>query len=270
MARLRFKLEINPGGHGVRLDKLGRLSELAERFLRSLAEDAGAKLSPGDLVASDFYDGSFGSTVEAVADVPEPVVASFDASILTFAHYGRDNSNPRLPEGFSKRTLRHYIDLGDEMDSDEAIKVGLIGDREQPQWEKLTKTSMFMVKSMLEAPYKYRGAIQGRMATWYKDRSYFNLKPFSHNITVKCFYDQNLYNNVYKAFEDKDAVVHAIGEISAERITGEPTDMRVFDVKVYTRLTDAQFKEMAGSAPNIIGDADVISFIDEMRDDADG
>jgi hypothetical protein len=69
MARLRIKIELNPGGVGVRLDKLAKISEEFEKFLRSLAQDCGTSIELGEWLAKDFYDGSFGSMVEYVKHV---------------------------------------------------------------------------------------------------------------------------------------------------------------------------------------------------------
>lgn len=270
MARLRFKLEINPGGHGVRLDKLGKLSGSVERFLRNLADDAGAKLSIGDLVASDFYDSSFGSTVESYSTFDAGAVAGFDAGIEFFSSYGLTKVPQQVPSNFTRKTIQSFVALGDEMDNDEAIRIGLLKDAgEEPKWEKLTKSAAVLMKEVLEAPFTYQGSLQGRPATWYKESGYFNLKDFASAATVKCSYPLALYAKVYAAFEDKDAVVHLGGMITADRLTGSPTEMTVSDVLVYPRLSDAEFSALPGSVRDMIGDEDVVSFIDRMRGDAD-
>jgi hypothetical protein len=67
--RIRLKIELNPGGVGVRLDKLAKISTEVEKFIRFLAMDAGATPQLGDFVAKNFYDGSFGSVIEYVNNV---------------------------------------------------------------------------------------------------------------------------------------------------------------------------------------------------------
>lgn len=269
MGRLRFKLEINPGGHGVRLDKLGKLSGSVERFLRNLADDAGAKLTIGDLVASDFYDSSFGSTVESVSDFDHGAMVSFDEGIEFFSSYGEAATPQQVPSKFTKKTIQSFVALGDEMDNEEAIRIGLLTGSDEPKWEKLTKSAAVLMKEALEAPFSFHGSVQGRLATWYKDSGYFNLKDFASAATVKCSYPIGLYTKVYAAFEDKDAVVHLGGMITADRLTGSPTEITVSDVLVYPRLSDAEFSALPGSVKDMIGDEDVVSFLDRMRGDAD-
>jgi hypothetical protein len=268
VARLKFKLEINPGGHGVRLDKLGKISNVAERFLRNLADDAGAKLSIGDLVASNFYDSSFGSTVEAITDVPPDVVATFDSGIEFFSHFDGETLKD-IPTKFTKRTIQSFVALGDEMESDEAIRIGLLNGGVEPRWEKLTKASTVLMRNFLDEPYQYRGALQGRLGTWYKESGYFNLKEIASHQIIKCHYNAGIYDTVYSAFKDKDAVVHIIGMITADRLSGEPTDVNVDAVKIYPRLSDDEFNAIAGSVPGIIGDEDVVGYLDRTRRDAD-
>jgi hypothetical protein len=78
-----------------------------------------------------------------------------------------------------------------------------------------------------------------------------------------------LYSAVYGAFEDKEAVVHVLGDVTAERFSGEPTSVSVQDINVYPRLSDADFERLAGSAPEFASGLDVASYLDEMRDDGD-
>jgi hypothetical protein len=269
VARLKFKLEINPGGHGVRLDKLGKISDVAERFFRSLVEDSGATLGIGDLVASDFYDSSFGSTVEAVRDVAPEVVATFDIGIEFFSAFDGEKSK-HIPANLTSRTIKRFVELGEQMESDEAIKIGLFknGDA-SPRWEKLTKASTVLMKNVLEAPYYYKGSLQGNLGTWYKESSYFNLREMAGHRIVKCHYQADMYPAVYAAFEDREAVVHVIGDITAERLSGDPTDMSVSELKIYPRLSDSEFNSIASSVPDFLSDESVISYLDRTRRDAD-
>jgi hypothetical protein len=270
MSRLKFKLEINPGGHGVRLDKLGKLSNSVEKFLRSLAEDAGAKVAPGEFVASQFYDSSFGSTVETFAEYTPEAVASFDSGVSFFSGYNGGNSTPAIPPTFSRKTIQSFVALGDDMDNDEAIRIGLLnGGESEPRWEKLTKSAAVLIKEYVETPYHYRGAIQGKLGTWFKESGYFNLKALAANSIVKCHYGTDFYSKVYSAFADKDAVVHVSGNVTADRLSGDPTDVTVSDIQFYPRLSDKEFSALAGSDPTIAGDDDVVTVIERMRDDAD-
>lgn len=121
---------------------------------------------------------------------------------------------------------------------------------------------------MLEVPCHYQGSLQGRPVAWCKDDGYFTLKDFASAATVKCSCPSALVATVDAAFQDKDAVVHLSGMITANRLTGSPTEMTVSDVCVYPQLSDAEFASLPGSVRNMIGDEDVVSFIDRMRGDA--
>lgn len=60
MARLKVRFSINKGRHGAPMAKLGKISEQAEKFLRSLAHDCEIPTKPGEWLAANFKNGSVG------------------------------------------------------------------------------------------------------------------------------------------------------------------------------------------------------------------
>lgn len=75
--------------------------------------------------------------------------------------------------------------------------------------------------------FKYDGALQGKLGTWYKDGSYFNLRELSSNALVKCHYRAEMYDEIYRLYEDKDAVINISGHVTADRATGQLKEVRV-------------------------------------------
>src|SRR3546814_12392742 len=68
-------LELNPGGQGVRLDKLAKITGELERFARQLASDSGISVKPEEWIARDFYNSSVGATIEYIGE-SEPELGS--------------------------------------------------------------------------------------------------------------------------------------------------------------------------------------------------
>jgi hypothetical protein len=268
VTRIRLKIELNPGGVGVRLDKLAKISTEVEKFIRLLAADAGAEPVPGDFVAKDFYDGSFGSVVEYAGNVDPAVADKFNGGLRFFADF--KDPHQYINGEFSPATVRQFIELGTVIDADEVVKFGII-DGDAPssdtEWKSITKITTLNVDSAYNQEYRYDGALQGRLGTWYKDSSYFNLRELTSGGLVKCFYPVEMYDQIYRLYEDKDAIVNLSGRIVMDRATGWINEVRVHWVKTYAPLSDSEFEKFFGLAPDLTGDLSTAEFIDKIRDD---
>jgi hypothetical protein len=271
VARLRIKIELNPGGVGVRLDKLAKISEEIEKFLRSLGQDCGAGIDLGEWLAKDFYDGSFGSVVEYVKNV-EPVAAvKFNAGLRFFSRF----KNGHLPPNYSPATVRQFIEIGDVIEADEVIKLGIFDDvdahhdKEEPAWESITKLVTRNVDEVFHEEYKYEGTLLGKLGTWYKDSNYFNLRDMTSGLLIKCFYRADMYEMIYALYDDKDAVVNLSGAITSERISGLVKEMRISWARSYTPLSDTEYNKLFGLAPDLTGDMTTVEYIDRTRSDDD-
>ena len=268
MARLRIKIELNPGGVGIRLDKLAKISEELEKFLRSLAIDCGTPIVAGDWLAKDFYDSSFGSSVEYMGNVETPAAIKFNNGLKFFSNF----RNGRLPDEYSAATVKNFIDIGEVIDPDEAIRLGIFYDVEAAGdqsivWEKITRIETRNVDAVFHEEYRYEGALQGKIGTWYKDSNYFNLREALSGTLIKCFYGADMYDQIYRLYDDKEAVVNISGHVTAERATGQVTAVRVTAAKSYAPLNGAEFRRLFGLAPDLTGDMSSADYIDKMRSD---
>ncbi len=267
MTRIRLKIELNPGGVGVRLDKLAKISTEIEKFIRLLAIDAGAEPQLGDFVAKEFYDGSFGSVVEYVNNVDPAAAVNFNSGLRFFSEF--KDPHQYINGEFSPATVRQFIELGTVIDADEVVRLGII-DADAPavtEWKSVTKVTTLNVDAAYNQDYRYEGALQGRLGTWYKDSSYFNLRELATSELVKCFYRPDMYDQIYRLYEDKDAVVNLSGRVLADRATGRIKEVRVNAAKSYAPLSDAEFSRFFGLAPDLTGDLSTPDFIDKIRDD---
>jgi hypothetical protein len=266
MARMRIKYELNPGGVGVRLDKLAKISEEFEKFLRSLAQDCGVSVNIGDWLAKDFYNGSFGSTVEYVKNVEVAAAVEFNDGIRFFSQF----KNGSLPSNYSPATIKQFIEIGTAIDADEKIKVGVFQDVDaddgEPIWEQITKLVTTKVEAVFHDKYRYEGALQGKLGTWYKDSDYFYLRDLASGSLIKCFYPIDMYEIIYGLFGDKDAVVNVSGRIVANRNTGQIEEMRVTWAKSYAPLSKHEYDKLFGIAPDLTGDLTTDEYINRIRD----
>jgi hypothetical protein len=125
-------------------------------------------------------------------------------------------------------------------------------DSTEPEpWRYVKKSHTLEVEKAIVSPLEYVGTVQGRLATWYKESSYFDLRDISSGALVKCFYLSDRYKDVYSLYSDKDVVALVSGRVRANRVERRPEEMRVERVRQYQRLTDEEFERLFGLAPTL-------------------
>ncbi|MEO1207715.1 MAG: hypothetical protein AAFV45_15420 [Pseudomonadota bacterium] len=269
MAQLRFKIELNPGGQGVRLDKLSKLSGEIEKFLRHLASDSGAKTEIGDWIAKDFYNKSVGAVVEYVGIVEPPVVNKFKGGVRFFSTFNRDRASSI--GRYSQKTLKQFVEIGEALDTDEKFRIGLFDEDADSdiEWQDVTKQTTLVVEDIIREEVLWDGSVQGVMGTWYKQSSYFNLKEVVGGETIKCHYVSRLYEQVHRMFSNKDAVVMASGTITSNRTTGRIKEMKISDLQEFAALSDDEFDFLLRGVLERKPGKDTSEVIEKRRDNDD-
>lgn len=269
MSRLKIKLELNPGGDGVRLDKLANIAGELEKFLRSLANDCGLRVAAGEWVAREFYNGSMGAIVEHIGTVDPVVAIKFNAGVRKFARFDADRD--AFNGEFSETTIRQFVQIGETLDTDEAVKIGLHDDpsTDAVEWQQIVKRTAIDVEEATLRPIYYMGSIQGRLGTWFKESDFIYVRDAVFGVLVKCIYRPSMYDVIYQSYRDKRAVIHATGRIKSDRLSGVPKEMTVDAIERFEELSDGEFSSVFGCAPGLIGGEEVDDFLDRIRDDGD-
>jgi hypothetical protein len=76
-----------------------------------------------------------------------------------------------------------------------------------------------------------------------------------------------MYDQIYRLYEDKDAIVNLSGRVVMDRATGSINEVRVHWVKTYAPLSNSEFEKFFGLAPDLTGDLSTANYIDKIRDD---
>lgn len=271
MSRLKINLELNPGGDGVRLDKLANISGELEKFLRSLAGDCNISVDLGEWVAREFYNGSMGAIIEHVGTVEPAALLKFNAGIRRFTKFqpDRDVFNGE----YSETTIRQFVEIGSKLDTDEVVRIGLHDEDPsgsvQIEWQNIAKRKTVEVEEATLKPIYYIGSIQGRLGTWFKESDFIYVRDSVFGVLVRCNYRTSMYETIHKCYRDKRAVIHVTGRIKSDRLSGNPKEISVDHIERYDQLSDEEFKGIFGGAALLPDHKNVGDFIDRMRDDAD-
>lgn len=279
MAKLRIKFELNPGGDGIKFRKLATITDEFEKLFRFLAADFEIQSEPGDWIARNFYNGSVGCEITLERSLPSQVVAQYNQTLEDISGPGpaiaAGGTNDRyLLEAplsrLSARTLKQVVAAGKTLEKDEAVRIATFanGSDVLNAWGKFTRAPAIELERKLAAPIQYIGSVQGKTATWFKASNYFDLKELISGAIVKCNYNPNLYGQVYKAFEVRDAVVHVSGHVTASAAERRATEIQVQAIKRFAKLSDAEFERFYGIDPDLKHDDSGVDLDGDIRGDA--
>ena len=86
MARIRVRFELNKGRIGAPLNKLGKIAEQAERFLRALASDVQIEARADEWLAINFRNGSVSYDAEFQGEITPAEVDAFNRNLEFLVH----------------------------------------------------------------------------------------------------------------------------------------------------------------------------------------
>jgi hypothetical protein len=251
MARIKVRFAIKKGPHGAPLMKLGKISEQAERFLRSLALDCDIPTRPGEWLAANFKNGSVEYDAELPDDVNAATVQIFARHVEALADY--DPETEGLNIGVSATTALEYARIGSVIDPDEFVGIGIYPARGgKPRWRNITYHATSAIRRQIETPIPAHGAAQGILHAWFKEarEPNFQLRELSTDALIKVLYPPTLYNDVADAVKERTTMLMVSGDMLFDRATRQATELRAERIQKVRMLSTAEFEEFFGSAPN--------------------
>jgi hypothetical protein len=267
MAQVKVRIELNKGRTGAPLDKLGDVAKQFERFLRSLATDLQLEGARGEWLAVNFRNGSISWTAALQDDVPEAQVRHFNECLEFIADFDPDSEGTNAM--VSNRTLLEYGRLGERIDADEVIGIGLYsGARSRLKWRRIEYRRASRIRRAMEEPILSYGSVQGLLHSVILEakRPYFMVHELSSEQPVRCYYELTLYDDVIKALAHRSAIIHATGDMKLDRATRSIGEMEVERIDRVLPLTDDEFRSFFGMAPDLTGGQSTSEYLKEYRD----
>jgi hypothetical protein len=267
MPRIKVRFEVNKGRTGAPLAKLGKIAEQAERFLKALAAEMEIDQRAGEWLAVNFKNGSVSYDAEFQVDVTPVQAQLFNRHLEFVADFDpeREGSNGLVGDA----TISEFAKLGSLIDSDEDIGVGIYKNGGAPIWRRISYAKASSIRRGLESPLPAYGAVQGVIHSLVKEvrDPYFRIRELSTDILIRCFYTASQYHSVAAALQERNAVVHAAGAITYDRIARTATELKLERLEKSRILTPAEFEAFFGSAPDFTDAMTTDEYIDEMRAD---
>jgi hypothetical protein len=259
VARIKVRLVINKGRHGAPMAKLGKISEQAERFLRSLAADCEIDAYPGEWLAVNFGDGSVAYDAEFQGDVNPGVAQIFTRNLEFLADFDPESEGLNL--AIKPATALEYARIGALIDPDEEIGLGIYppdAPGRAPKWRAITYRTTAALKREIETPVPSYGSVQGILHAWFKEarESNFQMRELSTDALVRVYYTPALYSNVAKAVQERTTMLLVSGNMLFDRATRLATELRADRIELIRMLSTAEFEEFFGSASDFVAELD--------------
>ena len=267
MAQVKVRIELNKGRTGASLEKLGDVSRQLDRFLRSLSADLKLEAKRTEWLAVNFRNGSISWDAALQVDVSDAQAMNFNRCMDFITNFDPDSesTNGLVSDG----TLLQFGKLGEHIDPDEVIGIGLYGDaRTRLKWRRIEYRRASQIRRAIEEPILAYGSVQGVLASVVLEtrRPYFSVRELSSEQVVKCYYQPSLYTDVIRALAQRNAVIHATGDLRLERASRAIGEMEVERIDKVDSLSDDEFRSFFGAAPALTGGRTTQDYMDEFRD----
>lgn len=256
MSRLKVRFSVNKGRHGAPLSKLGKISEQAERFLKSLAADCEIETKIGEWLALKFKNGSVEYDAEFQGDVNSGAATIFARNLEFLMDYDPDREG--LNVAISSATALEFARIGSLIDPDEVVHLGIYGESGRVRWRPITYSRTAAIRREMETPLSSYGAAQGILNTWFKESKEpsFSLRELSTDALIRVFYPAQMYTSVARAVQERTTVLLVAGNMLFDRATRQATELRADRIDPVRMLSTAEFEAFFGSAPDYVVDGD--------------
>jgi hypothetical protein len=264
---------------GISLHRLPILLGDIQLFLDLLVEDAHAG-EVSDWIGLDFR----GAEVSYTATTAEVVG---DDKAVDFYRMFRSVVKNAPDIRVRYETLAQYLKIAEPLELNERVEFGLdteeakddleaiisgsakVSHAPTVEWLQLTRTSAAAAAPIHEAQalVKAYGAVQGIVHSLFigSRPPHFQLRELSTGNLVKCVYEDAQYNDIVAALETKNAVLHVFGLTRTDLVNRKLIDLRVDKIQVSRRLTLEDLDAFIGSAPDLLGDTPLQTFLDRSR-----
>ena len=205
-------MRFNEGRAGVPLDKLERIATETRKFLESIASDLDL---PEDIkwLGSKFRNQSLSYDVEGNHTVEVEKSREFNSAITEL-------TKGNIPPFITRESAGKFYAIAKPLEADERVRFGVYNGNARPHWYELRPGTTPTDAAPILGAIQYVGAIQGTLHSWYKGASepYFYLRDAVTHFLVKCEYSSDsVYDQLAQAVQKKDNIIHAHGEITADR-----------------------------------------------------
>lgn len=263
-SRLRLRIELNKGRHGMPFKKLTQVCQETIKFLDLLCEDLGVPSPRDGWLAEDFENGSVDFDLRHPEELSAEL-AELGKHALRMV-FGNSHDQPQIALRIRPETRRQFQRIGTALDIDEVALFGVYqGNEKRPvDFFELAYNSESQAATRLIDRNAY-GEVQGVIHAFFKDmpKPYLSIRELSTGELVKCYFRPEMYQAAVELLEDQDAVVFVEGWLKEDATSGNTKEIAAEDFRPAPVFDEKVFQALLGSIPDYTGDK---SSEDTVRD----
>ncbi len=269
MGTIRVKIELNKGRRGIPIQKLSKINEEIDMFVRSLAKDLDLETIPKEWIAHNFQNGSVAFEIECQREASRNQVVNFTAGVRE----ATDVSQNKLEKVSicSTQTLRQFARIADPIEPDETIDFSTYDDEKSSkpiETFSFTRKRAETVKNIVDKVIEYEGSIFGTIHLLNNGANppYFDLRDLVSGGLVKCYYNNDkVYRDVVKALNEKKAKLYASGLIRVLVLGRKVEWIKVKRIELAPKYKDGDINKLHGSLKNLGKNFDTNKYLAEYR-----
>lgn len=253
---------------GITLDKLATITAETALFLRMVIQDVDRSIV-GTWIARDFDNNSVDFTAQYMGDVTtEQVVECRRALADTMTNFLQLEGSK-----VSRATRLQYAKIAKPIDPDETVHFGLLEDeQEKPnEWLILSKEVANEIEQRLTLSdrIEFEGSLQGKIHAFFKEseRPHFSLRELYSEDLIRCYYNLEQYDDIARALQKRDTVIHVAGLAVASRTSRKIQWMIVNRLEEAEEYREGDLDKFIGCAPNATGNLTTEEFLDLIRNE---
>lgn len=281
MEKLELDIEIKKGKNGIPLNSFVEVSQNLLEFLEKIGEDIGVKISKNQWEAFGFREGSV--CLGLKTDIPEKTFAEqYEEELEKYLDYKPPKSDITI---LKMDTLKLKNKLSDPLKLGEEINIGIRknGITKPDSFRKIIKQDSFEIAKEIEkyekileeqesSEYDYYGNIIGVIYYWQKEgrEPHLLIKPNLGGEKIKCFYEQEIYADVYELLEKKENIVYISGLIKLDKKENKIISIKADKLKIDEELNvykKGDIDKFFGCAEGLTGDQNPREYILGIRDE---
>jgi len=266
MANILIPVEIYKGRDTIPLKKMGKIVQETEKFLTMLGEDIKLGADDGEWLATNIKSGSLAYNIERSGVTEEKAKVFYhDFEQIVKDPLGEHNAH------ISRKTRKQFAAIAAPIDPGDYVSFGLIvNENSIPTWHHLSKETSLEIIKMVDKQIEYHTSIQGIIHELQLETRplSFKIRELSTERLIKCFYDDDLYDDVRKTLERKNGIVYISGIVTAN-LSDEKIDYikieKKEDISLAEEFRPGDIEKFIGCCPDILGDMSLQDWVDEVR-----
>ena len=276
MPRIKLKVSMNRGEHGVPLKKFRAIIETFHEYINMMAEDLD--------IETDWGIEHFEEINPLMCDIvcsneqPVDVVTKFNNSCSMVPDF--EENVDILDKGIRPKTIEKLLDIAPYMDLNEDFSFGIYANG-AVNWKNINRNGAERIKIVLDDAVRnrpdtsteiiqYYGTVIGKIKSWFLevDDPYFWLRDITTGERVKCFYKpEKHHRRVSELTMGRNETVIVSGIVFAKRSNNKIEKIDAVEFDETNEFTEADLDRLTGSAPGITGELTTAEFISYLRDE---